>query len=314
MTALLDATIVIVTHNRRDDLRTALRSACSQLGSIEVLVLDDASTDGTEAMVRKEFPHVRYDRVERGVGYIVHRNRAADLARGRVLVSIDDDAEFSSPRTVEQTLQDFDDPRIGAVAIPFIDVRQGERQRQFPPDSTGTWIGARFIGTAYAVDREAFISVGRFRESFRHQGEEVDYCIRQIEHGLVTRLGRADPILHHESPKRVRAYILEQTVRNTICTILLNYPATTVPWAMTRSCTGLGLAAFKRRMPVAGVRGFARGFWYAATHLNQRRPVRRATLTTYLRLWREGPKDIESVLPAAAKAVAPAGAQSPTTA
>ena len=37
-----------------------------------------------------------------------------------MIFSIDDDAEFSTPQVVEQTLQEFDDARIGAVAIPSL--------------------------------------------------------------------------------------------------------------------------------------------------------------------------------------------------
>src|SRR5688572_32325456 len=106
------ATIVIVTYNRKEDLRRAVASAVNQSVDVEVLVLDDCSTDGTDVMMQEEFPQARYVRAETNVGYIVHRNRAADLATGSVLFSLDDDAEYSTPQVVEQTLRDFDDPRI----------------------------------------------------------------------------------------------------------------------------------------------------------------------------------------------------------
>jgi glycosyltransferase involved in cell wall biosynthesis len=105
---VIDATIAIVTKDRREELRRALTSATAQLGSVEVLVIDDGSTDGTAEMVRADFPKVRLHRFESSEGLVVRRNDAALLAHGRVIVSIDDDAAFSSPNSVAQTMQDFD--------------------------------------------------------------------------------------------------------------------------------------------------------------------------------------------------------------
>ena len=98
------ATVVIVTKDRKDELRVALASAVAQVGSVEVMVVDDGSIDGTADMVRREFPTVRIHRDEMSQGYIVQRNRAARLASAPLLVSIHDDAVFTSPQTVWQTL------------------------------------------------------------------------------------------------------------------------------------------------------------------------------------------------------------------
>src|SRR5690349_16819415 len=114
-----EATIIITTKNRRDELRSALKSVFQQTAVIEVVVMDDGSTDGTREMVSAEFPLARVERSEKSRGYIVQRNLAAHVASAAILVSIDDDAAFSSPHVVEQTLNEFDDPRVGAVAIPY---------------------------------------------------------------------------------------------------------------------------------------------------------------------------------------------------
>src|SRR3954463_12160833 len=114
--SLPDATVAITTRNRRDDLRAALQSAVRQQGcAIEILVVDDGSTDGTSEMVRAEFPHARVCRYEQSGGLTGRRNAAAPLASAPILVSIDDDAVFSSDTIVARTVADFDPPRIAAV-------------------------------------------------------------------------------------------------------------------------------------------------------------------------------------------------------
>src|SRR5436305_902063 len=126
----VDATIVITTKNRANDLAVAVESSLSQSAAVEVLVIDDGSTDGTSDLIGKQFPKARLVRHEQSRGYIVRRNEAAAIANGPVIVSIDDDAAFPSRHTVGQALTAFDRPYIGAVAIPFIDVRTSSEVRQ----------------------------------------------------------------------------------------------------------------------------------------------------------------------------------------
>ena len=60
---------VVVTHNRRELLRQCLPALAAQQRAVdEVVVVDNASTDGTAAMVREEFPWVRLLAQERNLG------------------------------------------------------------------------------------------------------------------------------------------------------------------------------------------------------------------------------------------------------
>ena len=59
-----------------------------------------------------------------------------------------------------------------------------------------------FVGAAHAVRRDVFLKVGGYREHFFFMGEEGDLCLRMMQAGYVTRLGRADPIYHLESSRR----------------------------------------------------------------------------------------------------------------
>ena len=293
----LTATVVITTKDRSDELRTALRSAVAQEGPVDVLVVDDGSTDGTTDMVRTEFPEVRVERSEISRGYIAQRNAAARLATADVLISIDDDAEFRSPRSVADTLADFEHPRIGAVAIPGVDVRYGPEVRQAPPNRNGAWITPSYWGTAHAVRRELFLELGGYREELREMFEEVDFCLRLLDAGYATRLGRAEPLHHYESPKRVQPRKVFYVWRNNIWHALRNVP---LPYAPVRAAkitaTALAWGVRNRQLRVV-VRALGTACREAPSQLAERAPVSRSTYRLDHDLRRRGPLRLEEILP-----------------
>lgn len=84
--------IVIPTYNRKDTLRRCLAATTNQdYSDYEVIVVDDASTDGTDEMVRREFPQVRYLRQERNRGPAAARNQGIRAAAGEIVAFTDDD-------------------------------------------------------------------------------------------------------------------------------------------------------------------------------------------------------------------------------
>ena len=288
-------TVVITTKNRSSDLLKTLASVREQAERCEVLVLDDGSTDGTAERVRAEFPEVTLVRSERSLGYIVQRNRAAAMATTPFLVSLDDDAIFSSPDVLGQTLRDFDTPRVGAVAIPLVDVREGPTVKQRAPEEAGVYLCERFKGTAYAVRRELFLKLGGFRETFVHQGEEGDFCLRLLAAGWFVRLGRADPIHHFESPRRDFSRVDYYGRRNDVLHCWYNVPVTHLP-AHLAGVTWLGMKfGVKTGRAGAMARGLAAGYrciWSAAV---KRQPVSRAAYRLSRRLKRERAVPFEEV-------------------
>jgi glycosyltransferase involved in cell wall biosynthesis len=271
--ALPSASVFISTKNRLDDLRKAVESALQQSANPEVLVLDDGSTDGTADAIRKEFPQVKLHRFEESQGYIVRRNQAAALATAPIIFSIDDDAVFASPRVIEQTLADFDHPRIGAVAIPFINVKQDNQIRQAAPDSSQVYLTASYIGTAHALRRDVFRKLGGYRECMVHQGEEADYCIRMLEDGYVVRLGRADPIHHFESPRRDFRRMDLYGRRNDVLFAFWNVPLSRMPMhVLMTSLNGLKFG-FKCGRPLRHAQGVLRGWGAMFTFRKVRKPV-----------------------------------------
>ncbi len=295
MAELPRATAVITTKNRKDELRRALRSAFDQCVPIEVMVIDDGSTDGTAEMVGKEFPRARLQRLENSCGYIVQRNLAARLASAPILFSIDDDAAFSSPRVVEQTLAEFDDLRVGAVAIPYLEPQKADRAIHRAPSQKDVWVTDSFIGTAHAVRRDIFLRLGGYREWLFHQGEESDFCIRMLDAGYVVRVGSADVIYHYESPRRDFRRMDICGRRNDVLFAWHNVPGWFLPSHLAGTTLNGLQCGLSVKRPANMIWGLLRGYLACARYAARRRPVRANTYRLFRRLKHGGPLEMSKI-------------------
>lgn len=280
----LSASIVITTKNRKEDLRRALRSCVEQSAEPELIVIDDGSTDGTDELVRKTFPTVRLFRDQVSKGYIVQRNRGAQLASRDIIFSIDDDAEFCSPRTVEQTLMEFDHQSIAAVGIPFVNVKYGNAVLQRAPDTKGTFLTDTFVGTAHAIRRDVFLKAGGYREFLFHQGEEADLCIRMLDIGMYTRFGNADPIHHYESPVRDLRRWTTYGIRNRLLFSWYNVPMPYLLVHLPAVATNSLIFGLRIRQPVRTIHGLAMGVTDCIRQATERRAVRVDTYRLFRKL------------------------------
>jgi glycosyltransferase involved in cell wall biosynthesis len=291
-----DATILFTTKNRRDELRKALASALTQTGArCEVLVIDDGSTDATAQMCAQEFPSVRVIRHEQSAGYIVRRNEGAREARSPVVFSVDDDATFSDPSTVAHTLRELAHPRVGAVAIPYIDVLKTPDVHQRAPDEQGVWIASEYRGTAHALRRDLFLALGGYRENLIHQCEEGDYCYRLLDAGYVTRRGTAAPIHHFESPKRDLTRQMTFSTRNNLLLAWHNVPMPRflihAPGTIFNTLRAAARAGYFR----TALRGTLWGLKDCATGAAPRQPVSPAAYRLYRRLRVAGATRFEEI-------------------
>ncbi|MGD1896158.1 MAG: glycosyltransferase family 2 protein [Phormidesmis sp.] len=108
---------IICTHNREQYLGAAIDSLLTQtMDRYEIIVVDNASTDGTAAIAksRTHDSKVRYVH-EATLGLSVARNRGAEEAKGEILAYLDDDAE-ASPGWLAALLRVFDENEKIAIA------------------------------------------------------------------------------------------------------------------------------------------------------------------------------------------------------
>ena len=163
---------IIATRNRRADLlRTLEVMAPALLPGHEVVVLDDASEDGTAEAVAAGFPEVRLLRHGVRTGYIAARNELLDLARGELAISLDDDAEIVTPGFLDLVAEHFEThPRCGVAALRIFWGRS-------LPDGAAAMEEPRrvqsFVGCGHVWRLEAWRSLPPYPAWFEMYGEEA---------------------------------------------------------------------------------------------------------------------------------------------
>ncbi len=114
--------VIIPTYNRSTLVRRAIDSVLAQtMQDLEIIVVDDASTDGTGAMIQKVYrdPRVRYEHLPTNQGVHAARNRGLDLSCGEYIVFLDSDDEVF-PHALERMLVAIKrDPAFGMVGAPY---------------------------------------------------------------------------------------------------------------------------------------------------------------------------------------------------
>ncbi len=127
--------ILVVNHEGRDHLRHCLERLAAQEGSYgEVVVVDNASTDGSAAMVRQDFPRCRLLALDDNVGFGAANNRATEAARGDRLLLLNSDAWLDDGALPRLAAALDSEPRL-ALAAPELRYPDGRPQFAWAPET-----------------------------------------------------------------------------------------------------------------------------------------------------------------------------------
>ncbi len=267
--------VVLPTYNRASQLPRAIGSVLHQgYRSIELIVVDDASTDDTEQAVSAiRDPRLRYLRCPRNGGAGYARNRGLEVARGELLAFQDSDDEWAPDKLERQVSALLSSPReVGMVCCAYRKVRLGKaRDRLFFPDAASVsgdcehvlLGGFYYITPTWLMRRECLESAGSFDESLpnREDWELIfrvlpRWRIQVLPELLVTKHETAGSLEeNHEA--RIQSYAV----------VLERYDAR---WARAPHLQAIHYFNMARAHAALGDRALARTALWRALRLNPR--------------------------------------------
>jgi len=207
----MDITIIIINWNTRELLCDCLRSVYETIGDVtfEIIVVDNASSDGSVAMVREEFPGVRIIENTENRGFSAANNQAFAIMRGRYALLLNSDTVLTEG-AVHELFAFMEGNAQAAMAGGQLLNRDGSRQNSIANYPTilsllmnlpllevlfpGRYPSKRYehkeplavesvIGACMIVRREAMDEVGVLDEGYFFFFEETDWAYRMRSAG-----------------------------------------------------------------------------------------------------------------------------------
>ena len=209
--SITDVSIIIVSWNTEDILRNCLTSIYEDGGDVafEVIVIDNASNDGSAEMVRKHFPKAVLIENSENRGFAAANNQGIKVAKGRYILLLNSDT-IVLDKAIEKTLSFADghpesavvgcrvlnpDKTLQPTCFKFPSVlnmllsttylyklfpksRFFGRERMTWWDRSDTRQVDVVTGCFMFVRREAIEQIGLLDEQFFIYGEETDWCYR----------------------------------------------------------------------------------------------------------------------------------------
>ncbi|MDR7415117.1 MAG: glycosyltransferase family 2 protein [Armatimonadota bacterium] len=220
----VDVSVVVVNHNTRELLHGCLTSVLEDARrsglKVEVIVVDNASTDGSPEWVAQHFPDVLLLRTQQNLGYSAGNNLGIRRSRGRNVLLLNSDTVLRPGALREMCAKLDARADLGAVAPKLLNPDGSVQQSCWRFPLKALLINALGLGrlglvddyrrwdhrtdrevewvcsAAVMVPRRAFERVGLLDEDFFY-GADTDWCHRAARAGLrFLSLSRAE-VVHH---------------------------------------------------------------------------------------------------------------------
>lgn len=225
----MDLSIVIVNWNTVDYLKGCLVSIYENIKGIsfEIIVVDNASSDGSSEMLRNNFPQVKLIANEENVGFAKANNQAIKESKGKYILLLNPDTLVSSgsinemvdfmeanlktavsgpslineDRTPQRSAW-MDFPTLGAFFVSYFYLYKLPRlwfvkKYELPEDVYKPTEVAHVSGACMMLRRVALEDVGLLDEQFYMYLEETDLCYRMRQRGWKTYFLPRAQILHY---------------------------------------------------------------------------------------------------------------------
>lgn len=253
---MADLSIIIVNWNTCELLTQCLQSVYASTDDLgfEVLVVDNASTDGSQEMVRRQYPEVDLIVNAENVGFVKANNQAIAHHQGRYVLLLNSDTQVL-PNSLGKAVQFMDEhPSAGIVGLRLLNPN-GTFQASYTPFPTlwreflilsglGRWLirptfpsrgpeiekGPQEIngyveGAFLMVRREAVNQIGGLDERIFMYAEEVDWCYRFQQAGWEVWYLPHAPIIHYggQSSKKRRGRMEAELYRSRVYVFRKHY-------------------------------------------------------------------------------------------
>lgn len=255
--------LILVTMNRKEMLKTCLRSVQKQaFPDAEIIVVDNASSDGTGDMIRRLFPEVRYYYLSANLGPPGGRNYGVRMAAAELCVFLDDDAVFLDVDALSRVESYFRSDRgLGCLAFRVLQPGDGCEEYKSIPRADKKILQedyecSYFCGAGFACRRRLFLEAGMFWEPLFYNAEELDLSYRLVNNGHKILRSSAISVLHYETPQaRVPGKWIYYGVRSRCWVALRN-----LPWPYVTSNTLIWwgyyfIVALRNRHPIFFIQG-----------------------------------------------------------
>ncbi len=252
----MDVSIIIVSYNTADLTVACLESVfASRCVSYEVFVVDNASQDGSAAIVREKFPKARLIANEANRGFGAANNQALRECSGRYVIFLNPDTAVE-PDAFSGMVEYMEaHPEVG-LAGPRVLNPDGSRQDSASDRYPGHRYGAAdlgvlpgkvacVLGACQIASAGLLRELGGFDEDFFLYGEDQDLCLRIRKHGFEIGLIEEVAIMHHGGQSE-RAIPPAEVVRKKIRAELLFYRKHYRPETVRRLCQRQRRRAFWR--------------------------------------------------------------------
>ncbi len=225
--------VIIVNYNAKYFLKICIGSVLKSedLSDLEIIVVDNNSTDDSCKMLKKDFPAIRLIQNKQNTGFSKANNQGVAAARGEYILILNPDTVLSS-HTIQQVYE-FSNKTvdIGALGVQFIDGSGcflPECKRNFPRPKVAALKILGFSKTYYAhqieqgaisqvdiltgafmfIKKSVFEKVKGFDEDFFMYGEDIDLSYRIAQAGFKNYYLGGEVILHYkgESSSRDSTY------------------------------------------------------------------------------------------------------------
>ncbi len=257
---------MLTTYNRRDEVVRTLERTLSLEEHGPVVVVDNASTDGTADAICRRWPEVTVHRLERNKGAAA-RNEGARLIRSPYIAFCDDDCWWAAGalRHAAEVLDRF--PRVAAVNARVLvepgarDDPTNARMAASPlsnPDGVPGSIVLGLMGGACMVRRDAFLQAGGYDPRLFLGSEELLLAIDLAALGWSMAYVPEAVVHHHPSVARDRAGREALLIRNQLWCAWLRRPAGI---ALRETARALRAAAGRPRLVLAVVDALKGARW-----------------------------------------------------